>query len=188
MILVGIPYHKEKRYAIDHVLDWTDWQPHKDVEILMRWHTGDYGAPDAIKQQFEFFRQTALQRGASHMYIMEADTIPPGNVLDRLLAWEKDVVGALYRYRSPDAPIVAWPKDRLEEHSDQLHESLVEVEGMGTGAVLLSRKALEAFTFFDWSVPDADYPMCNALRAKGFKIYLDRDCVCRHYADNVTAY
>lgn len=174
MVLVGIPYHKEKRYAINHVLDWAEQQTHKDVRILMNWHTGPYGEPGAIKRQFETFRRIALQTPATHLYIMEADTIPPLDALDRLLAHNKAVVGALYRYRSPDKPVVAWPKENVTA-------GLVEVDGMGTGAVLLSRRTLHLFSFFDWSAPDADYPMYDLLRGKGLKIYLDCDLVCKHY-------
>jgi hypothetical protein len=178
MILVAIPYHPAKRYALKHVMDWLEQQTYQDIEVVMRCDTGDYGRPGAIKLQFERLRQCATNNIAiSHMYIMEADTIPPLDILSKLLAHDKDIVGALYRYRSPDKPIVAWPKERITK-------GLVEVEGMGTGAVLLSRQALCDFSFYDWPQTDCDYPMYDALKAKGHKVYLDCDQVCKHYINH----
>lgn len=178
MILVGIPYHPAKRYALQHLYDWIDNQTYKDVDIVMRADTGGYGRPNAVKTQFEFFRRLVLSNdNYTHLYILEADTIPPLDVLTKLKRHKHDIVGALYRYRSEDAPIVAWPKENIVE-------GLCEVDGMGTGAVLLSRKALSEFTFFDWPQPDADYPMYDALRAKGYTVYLDCDTVCKHYIND----
>lgn len=175
MILIGIPYHQQKRYSLDHVLDWLENQTEPDVQPIMRWHMGPYGEQHAIKHQFEFFRRLALANNAS-LFIMEADTIPPLDGLTKLKNDDVDVVGALYRYRSPDTPIVAWPKANIEENE------LCEVGGMGTGAVLLSPKALKAFSFYDWATTDADYPMYDALRGKGFKIHLDTRVICKHYS------
>lgn len=175
MILVGIPYHRSKRYALNHIIDWAEQQTHKDADVVMRLDMGEYGRKDAIKEQMEFFRKLSLSDDKySHLYIMEADTIPPLDVLDKLLAHDTDVIGALCRYRSPDKPIVAWPKENVTL-------GLCEVEGMGTAAVLLSRKALESFTFFDWVVPDPDYPLYETLRMNGFSVFLDADLICKHY-------
>lgn len=175
MILVGIPYHPAKRYALNHVMDWLEQQTYKDIEIVMRIDSGEYGRPGALKQQFERLRQCATNNIAiSHMYIMEADTIPPLDVIDKLLAHDKDIAGALYHYRSADKPAVAWPKDKITS-------GLVQVDGMGTGAVLLSRNALCDFSFYDWPQPDCDYPMYDALKAKGYDVWLDCDLVCKHY-------
>lgn len=176
MILVGIPYHPAKAYALTHIFDWIEHQTHEDVEIILRADTGVYGRPDAVKQQFEFFRQEAILQAADHLYIMEADTIPPYDVLNKLLAHDKDVVGALYYYRDEAAPAVAWPKENITT-------GLCIVDGMGTGAVLISAKALREFSFFEWPQPDADYPMYDRLRAKGYTMYLDADIICKHYID-----
>lgn len=171
-MLIGIPYHPAKHYALDHLFNWIDAQDH---EVLLRMDHGQYGRPGAVKEQLEFFRLQAIAKRSS-LLIVEADTIPPLDAIPKLSAHNKDVVGALYRYRSPDAPIVAWPKASITE-------GLCEVEGMGTGCVLLSLKALKSFSFFDWDVLDADWPMYETLRLNGFKIYLDTDLVCKHYDD-----
>lgn len=175
MILIGIPYHPWKRYALDHLMDWLEHQTHKDIEVVMRCDMGQYGRLGALKLQFERLRQCATNNIAiSHLYLCEADTIPPLDVIDKLLARDKDVVGALYNYRSEDKPPVAWPKENLKG-------GLVKVDGMGTGAVLLSRQALCDFSFYDWDGPDCDYPMYDLLKTKGYDVWLDMDQVCKHY-------
>lgn len=172
MILIAIPYHEEKAYAKDHLFEWYTSQ-HKYLPIIIT-DTGKYGRVGAVKEQLEKLRLEAVKRDADAMVIVEADTIPPADAIDRLAAHNKDVVSALYRYRSEDAPVVAWPKESITE-------GLCEVEGCGTGCLYLSRNAFTSFSFNDWEQPDADWPMCQELRSKGFKIYLDTNVVCKHY-------
>lgn len=179
MILIGIPYHPAKQYALTPLLTWINQQT--GYEVVLRVDTGTYGRPDAVKQQLEFFRTLALDNRASHLLIVEADTIPPVDVVQRLVAHGMDIVGALYHYRDETHPAVAWPKENITT-------GLCEVDGMGTGCVLLSNRALQEFSFFDWDGTDADYPMYDALKAKGYPIYLDAETVCRHYADANTWY
>jgi hypothetical protein len=178
-VLIFIPYHSTKHYCLSHLFKWIDAQ--KGHDVVLRADTGEYGRQNAIKEQLEFARKLAIDRNADAILIVEADTIPPVDVLEKLAAHKKDVVGALFHYRTPEAPIVAWPKENITD-------GLCEVEGMGTGCVLLSRKAIESFSFYDWQISDCDYPMFEALRAEGFKVYLDADLVCKHYADADTCY
>jgi hypothetical protein len=184
MTIVAIPYHKEKRYALNHLLDWIDNQTYKDVEVIMRWDLGEYGRKDAVKEQLEYFRQLAEDTD-SDLMIVEADTIPPLDVIERLKAHNKDVVGALYYYRSPDKPAVCWREDDPDKEFLLGWEDLVEVGGMGTGCVLLSNDALSEFSFFDFPGTDADKPMYDYLRSIDYKIYLDKSLVCKHYIDEV---
>lgn len=180
-ILVGLPYHPKKRYCHKYVMDWVENQTHKDVEVVMRWHMGVFGEPDAVKKQREFFRQIAIDRRHDYFYSMGVDTIPPLDVLDKLLAHKVDVVGAVYRQRKDTDPqVIAW-HDNTASKSFMDTEGLVEVDGMGMDAVLFSRKAFTSFNYFEWGYPDDDYPVYNALKAKDFKVWLDTTQVCRHY-------
>lgn len=176
-MLIGIPYHPAKSYALRHLFKWIDQQKH---EVILRVDTGEYGRKGALKEQFEFLRKLAVEK-QEDLLIVEADTVPPVDVASRLSSHGKDIVGALCRYRTPEAPICAYPKENITE-------GLCEIEGMGTGCVLLSLKALESFSFYDWEINDHDYLMYEQLRSKGFKVYLDTDAVCKHYADAKTYY
>lgn len=180
-ILVGLPFHPKKTYALPHVLEWVEKQTYKDVEIVMRWHTGQFGGRDAVKQQREFFRLLALNRGHDYFYSMGVDTIPPLDILAKLEAAGKDVVGAVYRQRKDHNPApIAWRANDPDK-SFMIGPGLVRVDGMGMDAVLLSREAYASFSYFDWPTIDDDGPAYSALRANGFEAWLDKDQVCRHY-------
>lgn len=179
-VLIGIPYHPNKRYALNHVFDWLEKQTYKNVEPILRVHSGQYGENNAIKTQFEFFRRQAIER-ADALFIMEADTIPPLDALSRLVAHKKDIVGGLYYYRVDDRPAVAWVKGDDTKSFLQREEDMIKVDGMGTGCVLLSKEVLKTFTFMDWAQNDADYPMYDRLRAQGYDVWLDKSILCKHY-------
>jgi hypothetical protein len=51
----------------------------------MRIHIGTFGEHDAVKNQREFFRKLAVERGHDYFYSMGADTIPPLDALERLV-------------------------------------------------------------------------------------------------------
>lgn len=194
MILVGIPYHDNKRYAIEPLLDWLRDAALPDCEILFRVHKGVYGEKDAVKKQREFLRQEAIRLGASHLFLVGVDTIPPLDVLQRFLDRNVDVIGGIYYGRNQadngnPRTAVAWvhrnPDFNKKENLSQL-TGLHPVDGMGMDCVLFSKKAYESFTFLDWEVTDDDYPAYDILKRNGFTINLDCDVVCKHYSSKET--
>lgn len=184
MILVFVPYHAKKRHCIDHILDWVEHAELPDCEVILRWHTGPWGETDAVKKHREFARLLAVERQATHLFLMDADTLPPLDVIPRLLAQNVPVVGGIYHSRGSDntntPKIVAW-RSEDEAQNFQHEPSPVEVDGMGMGCVLLNREAFTSFSFLDWKIPDDDYPAYDRLKQNGFKILLDTSIVCRHY-------
>jgi len=166
-------------------MNWLEKADLPDCEVVMRWHLGEFGEKDAVKIQREFFRQLAIEKGASHLYFMGADTIPPLDVIPRLLAHNKPIVGGIY-YGRPRAKngdpkrAVAWKHD---DHGQNFlrKNGLVELDGMGMDCVLFSREAFSSFSWEDYGVNDDDYPVYDTLRAKGFKVMLDPSITCRHY-------
>ena len=119
------------------------------------------------------------------MFFVGADTIPPLDVLPRLLAHDKPVVGGVYYGRNqadngnPKAA-VAW---KHEDFSQQWLETkgLVELDGMGMDCVLFNREAFTAFSYSDWEVNDDDYPAYDRLKTKGYKCLRDTTIICKHY-------
>lgn len=184
MILVGIPYHKEKRYALNHLLDWLEQAELPDCEVIMRWHLGTYGEKNAVKQQREFFRQLALDKNAAHLLFIDADTIPPLDLLPKLLAHNKDVVGALYNSRTQANTPLAW-RDTAAPYDFIGVETLAEVDGMGAGAVLFSRNVLDKFNY-GYDGDQDDWPVYRQLKAQGYSTYVDTSLICRHYQDATT--
>lgn len=194
MILVGIPFHDAKRYAIEPLLDWLKSADLPDCEVLIRVHRGVYGEKDAVKKQREFFRQEAIRLGATHLLFIGVDTIPPLDVLQKFLAWNVDVVGGVYYGRNQASngnpnTAVAWVhRDSNFNKKENLSKltGLQAVDGMGMDCVLFSRKAYESFSFFDYPTNDDDYPYYDILKEKGFTINLDCNVVCKHYSAKET--
>lgn len=182
-ILIGLPYHPKKRYAADYVHDWVEKQTYKNVEVVMRWHMGPFGEPDAVKTQREFMRKIAVEHNHDYFYSMGTDTIPPLDVLEKLMAHNVDVVGAVYRQRkdAEQPNVIAWRNNDPNQAFMKEPGPLVKVDGMGMDAVLFSRKAFTAFSYFDWGYPDDDYPVYNALKGHDFDIWLDISQVCQHW-------
>lgn len=185
MILVFIPYHPSKKYVLSHLFDWIAKAELPDCDVVIRADRGIYNENLAIKKQREWARQLAVDKDCSHLLFIDADTIPPYDVLPKLLDHKWDVVSALYHGRLQENPnevsTVAWKQsDPLKQFL--YHDGLVEVDGVGMGCVLLSRKAFTSFTFFDWADPSDDFPAFDLLREKGFPCMLDTRLVCRHYA------
>ena len=169
MILIAVPYNKQKRYSLNHLMDWIDTQTD---DVIIKVHTGEYGEEGILKKTFNYFRDLTLNGEYTHLLIVEADTIPPKDSVAKLLSNQVDVVSGLYRYRDGDKNLVAWG---IEESDTDI----VPVEGTGTGCLLLSRKALET----DWTYDqvDADYPYMDKLRQNGIQPYLDKTVICKHY-------
>lgn len=190
MILVGIPYHEQKRYCLNELFDYLRDAHLPDTEILIRIHNGTYGEKDAVKKQREFFRTQTLDHNFTHLFFVGADTIPPLDALPRLLAHGKDVVGGVYFGRHgagnglPNTA-VAWrhsqPDFNTRENLEKQTE-LQKVDGMGMDCVLFSRKTLEGINFTEHQVNDDDYPVYDKLIRQGFEIYLDPTIICKHYS------
>lgn len=189
MILIGIPYHKEKEYCLEPLFKWIAEANLKDCEVIMRVHHGNFGEKDAVKTQREFFRQLAIQKDATHLMFVGADTIPPLDVVQQLLASNKDVVGGVYYGRNQkiigeNDTAVAWRDGETHFNTRANLESktdLLEVTGMGMDCVLFTRKAFTAVSFMDWFVSDDDYPYYNRLKQIQISTNLNPLVVCKHY-------
>jgi hypothetical protein len=190
MILVATIIHERKRYAFDHICRWLTKADLPDCKAVVKVHGGEYGAPGEIKQQREYLRRLAWETGASHLCFVGVDTIPPLDAVPRLLAHNVPVVSGLYFGRhnaengSPDVAVCGVHSDPLfnkREHIEKLY-TLQLVDWVGMDAILLARPAFESICWLDYEVADDDYPACQQLQSKGFKIYLDPTVVCRHYS------
>lgn len=192
-ILVAIPYHKTKNYCFKHTLERVQELTYKNKEVIMRWDLGVYGGENNVKLQREFFRKTALALGFDYLYFFGVDTIPPADVLERLVktaeANKIKLIGGVYWGRSnaengkPDAA-VAWIHELSQKEQTRIFStmnSLIKVDGMGMDCVLIHRDVLEKISWLDWPQNDDDYPFYDKAIALGHKVYIDTNIQCRHY-------
>jgi len=123
--------------------------------------------------------------------MIDGDIIPPHNILN-LADFQKDIVSALtFMYQqNAVAPLVLkeTPEGTYTIANFKGHEGLIEVDTVGTGCVMLSRKVLEAIKapFNDVFDEDGvrkyglDIAFGRRAKAKGFKIYAHLDYPCGH--------
>jgi len=189
-VLVAIPYHTKKRYCINKVLSRVDELTYESKEVVMRWDTGIFGGTNNVKKQREFFRELLISYPRfTHLYFFGADTIPPADVLERLLSRDKALVGGVYWGRTNAikgelGAAIAWVNGITPEDQSKLFlkpNSLFKITGMGMDAVLIRRDVLEKLSYMSWEVNDDDYPFYERAKKLGYSCHLDTNVQCKHY-------
>lgn len=196
-ILVGIPHHTQKNYCIETAMNAANDLTYANKEVVLRLDPLEFGSQDAVKKQREFFRNMALNYDFDYLFFMGVDTIPPEDVLERLLnkcetndeGIDKRIVGGVYWGRhdasngKPEGA-VAWIHAASQEQQTELFsdmDQLVEVDGMGMDCVLIPRSALKNISWMNWLQNDDDYPFYDKARELGYKVLVDTGVQCKHY-------
>jgi hypothetical protein len=188
-ILVAVPYHHNKKYSLNRLMDKVQNLTYKNIEVVMRWDLGEYGGKDNVKKQREFFRKMSILQGYDYLFFMGVDTIPPDDVLERLLSHDKLIVGGVYWGRHDAANgkpegAVAWIHALTPEEQNKTFSTmnnLFEVDGMGMDCVLFHRNILERISWLSWEQNDDDYPFYDRALQLGVKTFLDSNVQCKHY-------
>lgn len=138
-----------------------------------------------------------------YLMMVDSDIVPPTNILD-LIDFQKDVLGALcFAYlqnaiyplameRLPEEEIEKDPERRpfkVKEFNGD--EGLVEVDAIGSGCIVMSRKVLEALedeqpfcNIYDekgLKRMGLDFSFCQKAREKGFQVFTHLDYICSHW-------
>jgi glycosyltransferase involved in cell wall biosynthesis len=144
--------------------------------------------------------EQALSSGCEYIYFLDSDVIPPHDAILRLMAHKKPIVSGLYCRRSPPKGIPVMIKDG-QWITNFPQNSLIEVDLVGAGCLLIHRNLLERFPgqrpgkrWFDWRVdmkgqpgfPDGtclseDFTFNRAIKEKlGISTYVDTSVICQH--------
>ena len=219
-VLVFTPTYEGKEYCreefIENVKKFT--YPNADFLMIDNSKTGNYyhklkseGVPivrvprgnnsrEALAAAQNYARALALQKGYDYVLSLESDLFPPADIIERLMAHEKDVVGALYYIggTAPNIPLhpCVFVFDRkehgvggtrlitAEEHERALTtKGLFRVHGMGVGCTLISTHILKDYVFwtdnrFDNKHSDVYFYM--DLWNKSVPVYVDYDLEVIH--------
>ena len=153
---------------------------------------------------YDMGRNTACQRGlelgADYVMSVDSDVIPPPDTIYRLIRHNLPFVSGMYCRRSPPhaVPVMmvnnAWVTNFVPN-------SLVEVDLVGAGCLLLRRDFLESIPpqrpeqgkhWFDWrvdqkSIPgiklpplSEDFTLCVHAKNYGIKTFVDTSIKCLH--------
>ena len=167
---------------------WLMWfareMPDADIDI----HCSCWGVVENRNQICQQF----LQSDCTHLWMVDADTVPPKNLnlLDH--ADEFPCLNGIYQhltmeglvwdtwFRMPDktyAPIPQrrWPTERL-----------FNVDAVGCGCMVLQKELVEAIQEPRFEMRDGkgeDFHFCERVAEAGYKVMVDRDYRCDHQKD-----
>lgn len=146
--------------------------------------------------------KAALASNASHVFMLDSDVVPPPDAILRLLARRQPLISGIYYRRSPPHGLPVMMRNG-QWVADYPANSVIEVDVVGSGCLLLSRRFLEDMRdrfpqepwrpWFNWKVDrkghlpqgesgmSEDFTLCEWARAKGgYKVLVDTSIQCRH--------
>jgi len=149
----------------------------------------------------------SLEYGASHIFFIDSDVIPPPDAVMRLLAHKKPVISGVYCRRSPPEGVPVMMKPLGQWVTQYPANAVIEVDVVGSGCLLIERSVLETLPpqrpgkhWFDWRVDmqgvlpvgqclSEDFTFCMAVREKlGIPILVDTSIQCKHVGFGESTY
>jgi hypothetical protein len=134
-----------------------------------------------------------------YLIMLDSDIVPTANYLN-LINFKKDIISGLcfaFTKKNIFPLILKHSKEKITGNKyrayDSLHPDkwtgLVEVDAVGTGAVILSRKVLEAIPYPFRNEYDKtgnkqiglDLNFCRRAKKLGFQVWCHTDYVCSHH-------
>lgn len=136
----------------------------------------------------------AFDLGVTHIMWLDSDSVPPPDLIRRLMAHDKEVVGGLYHKRTPPHDPVAYRMiDGEFQAIKRLDPALMFVEAMGQGCLLVDINVYydmaEEYGDDLWYVVDPfdgeDIYFFRRLLAMGIPAYLDATVQCGHVGTKI---
>jgi len=143
--------------------------------------------------------QELLKTDFTHLLMLDIDHVHPADIVQRLARWAKldpkkfQIVGGLnFRRSEPHDPCAYILDDNDNAYAVEWDEksTLVEVDRMGTGSILIAREVFEQveppWFFNDYSKvwedkwPGEDIGFSYKVKAAGFKMWCDTTTTSPH--------
>ena len=123
----------------------------------------------------------ALNKDCTHLIFLDADMVYPCDTITKLLAHDKEIVGALTFKRWPNfEPLCFSGEPYKMTQIDPIPEELFEVTATGTGCLMIKIHVFEnldypwfEFDNYDGKPVGEDINFCYKAREKGFKVHVD---------------
>lgn len=139
--------------------------------------------------------RAGLNQGADYIAFLDADMTFPPDVIHRLYSASKDIIGVLYKGRLKPHPYNIFYWNESKTQVEQVKKNwkvpqapLIEVDGVGTGVMLIRRKVFNNLSmpwFFYGDNRSEDILFCETARKAGIKIFVDTSLKCGHIGDCV---
>jgi len=127
----------------------------------------------------------SIDLNCTHLLFLDSDMVFPQDTLRRLLAHNKDIVGAAYTKRVPPHDVLG---RTLDNKPLEVNTGCIEVRGLPTGCMLINMNVFKRLkrpyfreVFVEEGGTDAegvigeDYYFCDAARAAGCSVWMDVD-------------
>lgn len=146
----------------------------------------------------------AVDRGYSHVLFVDDDMIVPPDLVQRLLAANKDVVGTLAYQRLGDHLPCVFNWDKGANGYVPVHgvekKGLLKVDAVGFGAVMIKVDVIKAMLeenaadpdmreqdrlreVFSWGRLGEDLGFCKRAVALGYEVWVDTDVILGHVGE-----
>lgn len=191
---------------VSRLIQWGKGLPDVNVSFYFTFKVAPVDR--ARNQIVEYFLAAKTGDGEpfSHLLMIDSDTIPPFDAVERLLSHRLPVVTGLtpilsYNekggWESYDNAFVEVERDAngkvIKTHIAERGTGLKEVFRCGASCLLVNRGVFESIDkpYFKFvpnedntsHVRSEDIDFCDRVRDAGFEIYADTDVVCQHYKD-----
>lgn len=143
------------------------------------------------------FASQLLETDFTHLLMLDTDHVHPSDIVERLGRWVKEdptrwVVSGLYFRRGPPFdPLIYIERDGDLKPLAQWEEGLIQVDAVGTGAILIARQVFETIPGPPWFYYEynnvhedrwttEDIVFCWLCREHGIDIWCDTTTVSPH--------
>lgn len=153
-----------------------------------------------VEKAMQLIVDEALKiEGWDRLVIIEADTIPPPDVLERITGYDKDIVGSVYFMHDPPHNVMCYIQEENELRYNPLtpqtvkewtdEPGLYKCDAVGFGFTSIARHVLENWdkdiSMFEADRKEIDFGshdlwFCHQARKQGFGVYIDSGVVCDH--------
>ena len=157
----------------------------------------------AIGQSSEYIRKYAIRNNFDYIMWIESDLLPPPNIIERLMAYQKPIVGAVYEigfHGSSDAPRKPLIYHVVEDNEgkqyldvlpaqkgyETLNKGLIRTPAMGLGCCLMHKDIFTQYPFkySSKSKLHTDAIFYYDLWKDEVEVWVDTDIVIYHENSN----
>jgi len=186
-IFIGVPTLGDVR--VELAINWLRWVTNPRYQVTIYPTLNVQPTPVARNQIVKAF----LDSNCEYLLMIDSNVIPPQNILDLALL-DKDIVGGVCFICKDNKLIPVVLKEvpnGFSVYDDLPSNTLMEVDAIGTGCIMIKRKVLE-----EWSQPyfefrfdvdgmlsiGEDFYFCQKAKSLSYNILVHTGYLCAHYS------
>lgn len=146
-----------------------------------------------IAENRTYIAVQAYNNGSDYLFFVDDDMKFNPNILDKLLAHDKDIIGGVYSSRKKDSPRLVYRsmEDVVDLNKEPLTE-LTQVIAKGTALMLINMRVFKGMArpWFEFTYDEngmctegEDWFFCRKARAHGFEVWVDPTIENKHIGD-----